>query len=230
MVLSASTLASLGLTVAHAGRPLNTDDASTSPASQCQFEAWVDQAGGGTRARHMAPACGLTDEIELGVEFIATSPTQDQAQSRNLDLKWVPAQATWHGWQLGLRLDANAQKGPAADNTPWRHQLTALSALASLMLREQWALHLNFGHARDHLTRADTTPYALAIAWAPAKRWQLFTEVLGQDLAMPASQGVGLRWWLIPDKLGLDAGTSRTCATPDSRTWSLGVGWYALAF
>jgi hypothetical protein len=211
----------------HAGRPLNTDDAGTAAPAQCQLEAWVDSSGN-SRNRHLAPACGLGAGLELGAEFIDASPAAEQGQARNLDVKWVPEWATWRTWQFGLRVDVNAAKTPDTGGR-WRHQLSGLTALASLTLDEQWALHLNAGHARDHLARADATPYAAGIAWTPLQNWLLFAEIGGQDRA-PLTQGAGLRWWLIPDRLSLDAAISRICGTAGSHTRSLGLGWYPMNF
>jgi hypothetical protein len=57
----------------------------------------------------------------------------------------------------------------------------------------------------------------------------VFAELNG-DNRSAATQSVGMRWWLLPETLGLDVTTSRTNATSDSQTWGIGLGWYGLKF
>jgi hypothetical protein len=58
-----AVLAGLG-EAALAARPMATDDSSTAPAGICQTEAWTERADDG-HTLTPAPACGLTDELEL---------------------------------------------------------------------------------------------------------------------------------------------------------------------
>lgn len=49
-----------------AGRPLNTEDASTLDDRACQLESWADRARGGVTDFSFVPACAV-----LGVEWQA---------------------------------------------------------------------------------------------------------------------------------------------------------------
>lgn len=210
-----------------AGRPLATDDAGANKQGQCQVEGWQDRLGDGVGATHLAPACGVIDGLEIGFDLVHVTPSDEQSQARAFGFKWAPDWASWQGWRFGLRAGSLSEK--AFDEHSWHQSLIGASALASLPLNEQWTLHLNLGRERNKLEQTSTNSHAAALVWTPDPRWQLFAEVLGHTSG-PASQNMGLRWWLLPDKLGLDATAGRTNATPESRSWGIGIGWYGLSF
>jgi len=211
---------------AWAGRPLSTDDASANSQAQCQLESWQDSIGG-LRAVHVSPACGLLDGFELGLDVIRVSPATEQAQARAVGIKWAPEWASWQGLRFGVKAGTLSEK--AHDEHAWHQSLVGASALARLPLNAQWTLHLNLGRERNKLEQASTNSYAAALTWSPEARWLVFGEVLGHANS-PACQAVGLRYWLLPDKLGLDATAGRSNATPDSRSWGIGIGWYGISF
>ena len=211
---------------AHAGRPLATEDAGTNSQGQCQLEAWMDKSSG-VRHGHLAPACGLLDGLELGLDLDAPSPASVAPRGLTVALKWAPEWLTWHGWRFGAKLSTNSEKAPGETD---RHQADlSARAIATYQIDDQWTVHLNLGHARDKLTPQTATSYGGALAYAVNDRLQLFAEWTG-DNKTPATRGAGARWWLIPEKLGLDLTYSQGNATPDSKTWGIGLGWYGLHF
>lgn len=221
-----SCLAAMTAWDAQAGRPLLTDDASVNDQGQCQIEAWLDSTGD-ARSHHLAPACGLIEGLELGFELIRVSPSDEQAQARGIGVKWAPDWATWQGWRFGLKAGTASEK--AADGHQWHQSITGFSTLASVPLDAQWTLHLNLGRERNKLDQVSTNNYGVALAWAPHERWLVFAEVVGHGNT-PATQATGLRWWLLPEQLGLDATASRSNATPNGRAWGVGLGWYGIKF
>lgn len=224
--LLAAGLCSLTITAAQAGRPLTTDDAGANNQAVCQMETWMDHASD-ARSTHFAPACGLLDGLELGLEFIRVSPGSEQAQGRAIGFKWAPEWATWGGWRFGVK--AGTSSGKAPDEPDWHQAANSFSALASLPLNSEWTLHLNLGRERDRIEHTGSNTYAAALAWTPSDRWVVFGELVGHH-NIPATQAIGVRYWLLPEQLGLDLTSSRTNATPDSRAWGVGIGWYGIKF
>jgi hypothetical protein len=211
---------------AWAGRPLSTEDAGTNSQAQCQVEAWADSGADG-RQTHLAPACGLIDGLELGLELVKASPSDELSQGRSIALKWAPDWLEWHGWRFGAKVSSGHEKAP--DDTKWRQASIAALGIASYVISPQWTVHLNMGRERDKLQGVSSTTYGTALVWVPHERWMFFGEVTG-DNKTPAVQSLGLRWWALPDQLGLDLTTSRTNATPDSQSWGVGIGWYGIKF
>jgi hypothetical protein len=217
-------LASVGS--AHAGRPLATEDAGVNPTGQCQLESWVDVASDGHHA-HFAPACGVLDGLELGFEAVVDPPATEHAQARALALKWAPEWLQWQDWRFGLKAGTMSQK--YVGETGWHHGNWSVLGIASLPINDEWTLHLNAGHQHSIESENGVVTYGAAMTWSPHPRWQLFGEINGERHS-PTNQTVGMRWWLIPDQLGLDVTGSRTNATADSRAWGVGIGWYGLHF
>lgn len=211
---------------AQAGRPLTTDDAGANNQAVCQIEAWQDRASD-AHSTHFAPACGLMDGLELGLEFIRVHPGDEQTQGRAIGFKWAPEWASWQGWRFGLKAGTSAGKAP--DESDWHQASNSVSALASLPLNSAWTLHVNLGREFDRQEHTGSNTYAAALAWTPSDRWVLFGELVGHHNT-PATQAIGVRYWLLPEQLGLDLTSSRSNATPDSRAWGIGLGWYGIKF
>jgi len=85
---------------AQAARPMATDDTATAPAGECQIEAWGERVDA-ERSQVIAPACGLTDTLELDT---GASRIQGGGASVNalvVGLKWVPGNTVYDtAWAL----------------------------------------------------------------------------------------------------------------------------------
>ncbi len=211
---------------AHAGRPMATEDASTNPAAQCQLEAWMEKTAE-ARFTHLAPACGLGAGFELGLEAVSATPGEEQVQARSGTVKWAPEWLAWKDWRFGLKGGTVAQKGPGEGK--WHKADWSGLGIASLAINEQWALHINAGHQHDVDSKSNVMTYSVGLNWAPVPRWQAFAEVMG-DHKHTATQSAGMRWWILPEQLGLDVTAARVNASANSRSWAIGLGWYGLHF
>ena len=214
-----------------AGRPLASDDAGTADSGTCQIESWVERAGS-ERAFVVAPACGVAPGWELGADYSRLQPRDTVRAAGGLALKWVPAAAelsTPAGpLSLGLKL-SGAWMQPAQSG--WQRSQSGLAALASLQLDPAWAMHLNLGLARQQGSRASLLN--LALVWTPTEQALLFAEVQANTKAAVfggALRTVGARWWLLKDRLGLDLTAGREAGVHGATAWTLGLGWYGIAW
>lgn len=206
-----------------AGRPLSTDDASTAEAGTCQIEAWQDRQDSET-ARFLGAACGLTDRLEAGLEFARSRAGDDRAQARALAVKWVPPSWQWQDWQFGLKLGLGQSR---ASGAAWHSSDRSALLLASWAPHADWAVHINVGHAHRPLDNRHARQGAVAVTWQPHPRWLAFAEIAG-DQHDDVSRAAGVRWWLLPDVLGLDATVQKTHRSDAHTGWGLGLGWYGL--
>lgn len=209
----------------HAGRPMNTDDASANKQAVCHVEAWMDKYAGAT-STHLAPTCGVVDDLEVAAEFVSNRPSSEIPQGRALGFKWAPEWANWQEWRFGIKSGMGWEKASGDD---WRHVSEAYSLLATRQLNDEWTVHINVGRGHDKLKKHHDTPYGVALAWTPDDHWMVFGEITGLNHTS-ASQFAGVRYWILPETLGLDVTTGRTNATPESKTWGIGLGWYGLRF
>jgi len=223
---SACAAGLLWISNAQAGRPQTTDDAAVNPAAQCQLETWID-ASAQAKHGHIAPACGLGAGLEAGVEAVYATPARDEVQARAVALKWAPEWLEWQGVRFGLKAGTQTQKNPG--ETQWRQANWSLLGIMSVPLDPKWTLHVNAGHQHDIDARESVNPLSVALSWAPCSRWLATLELVG-DNRSTVSQSAGMRWWLIPDTLGLDLTATRSNATERSSVWGVGIGWYGLRF
>lgn len=212
---------------AQAARPLATDDAAVNPAAVCQIESWVDRSDDG-HATVFAPACGLTDTLELDLEFVRGSPRKAIGHERTIALKWADADVKLGDWRFGAKLGFTQAKEPGASH--WSDaSRPLLLGLASLPLSERLALHLNLGHERRPTDGNSAAVYGAALAWTPIEPVLLFAEWNGDNRSAPL-RTVGGRWWLLQDTLGLDLTWTRQAATSGSTVVGVGLCWYGIGF
>jgi len=216
---------------AWAGRPLATDDAATADARSCQLESWLGRSDG-IRSLTLAPACGLAPGLELGADYTHSRPREEAPVTAGLALKWAPSSwsTTTAAGELafGLKLGAGFDR-PAAEG--WQRSSVGLLGLASWKPQAQWAVHANLGLARDRASATTGSLFNLALVWTPIEQGLLFAETQAnnrRDVFGGTAYGLGGRWWLLKDRLGLDLTTGRTQGAGSS--WTVGVGWYGLGF
>lgn len=216
-----------------AGRPLNSDDASTAELGTCQIENWIEGAGN-ERAMVVAPACGVAKDLELGFDYTLPERKDVMRAAGGIALKWVPE--TWRmdtalgEINFGMKLSA-AFEHPT--NAGWHGTETAMLALSSLKLNEAWAAHANVGAARDHASSSTATLLNLSLVWTPSESSLLFAETQAnsrRETFGGTISTVGARWWLVKDSFGIDMSASREAGSGNPTQWSFGFGWYGLKF
>lgn len=211
---------------AHAARPMATDDTATIPSGECQIEAWGERIDD-VRSQLLAPACGLTDTLELDTGFSRTQGSTTKLDSIALGLKWVPSQARWDSALGEVRLGLIG--GLFWARTPfegWKSDSAALVGLASLDFAPSWTLYTNLSTARHLDSGQQVNGLRMALAWQPVERALLFVEGL-RNSDSGNVRNAGLRLWAIPEVLGLDLVTSRSAS--GGLSFSVGFGWYGIA-
>lgn len=226
-------LATLSCAPALAGRPLATDDAGTTEAGTCQVESWLERRSG-DGAWVVAPACGLAKGLEIGADYTLPKAHDVLRGAAGVALKWAP-----EGWKLdtavgelnfGLKLGAAFAKPSGSD---WQRTELGMLGLASLQPAKDWTVHANLGTAHDRASRTTASLVNLALAWTLSEQGLLFLETQANSKRAVFGGTVntaGGRWWLVKDRFGLDLTASRQAGAAIGTLWTLGFGWYGLAF
>jgi hypothetical protein len=217
---------------AQAGRPLATDDAGTAKHGTSQVELWQDRQPD-ARDTVLAPACGVAEGIEFGLEYSRPSPRTDITAGAGAAMKWVPSALSWKTpageVQAGLKLAAGFIK-------PRGGSLRQADASALVLL--SWApastvaAHLNLGPGYDRASGKTAALGHAAVVYAPGERGLLFAETLHNSRSAVfggATRVVGGRVWIKPEVLGIDLTAARTQGSRQT-TWGIGLGWYGIAF
>jgi hypothetical protein len=208
-----------------AARPMATDDTATAPGGECQVEAWGERVDD-VRSQVLAPACGLTDTLELDSGLARTQGGTAKLDSVVLGLKWVPSRARWDTAlgevRLGLEGGVFWVRAPGER---WKSDSTALIALASLDFAPTWTLYTNLSTERSLDSGKHVNGVRMALAWQPIEQAMLFVEGLRASNSSNL-RNAGFRLWAIPEVLGLDVVTSRSAH--GGLSFSVGFGWYGL--
>ncbi|MGL6109097.1 MAG: hypothetical protein ACRC2B_03245 [Rubrivivax sp.] len=202
-----------------------TDDTGTVAAGECQVEIWGEHADA-ERAQVLAPACGLTDTLELDLGASRTVGSSAKVTGLAAGLKWVPAGATFDTalGTVGLGLEGGLFWARDADQG-WRADSVVVVALASLAMGSQWNLYANVLTSRSLSDGRHVHGLRTALSWQPQDRWLLFVESLAASDSSRV-RNAGLRWWAVPEVIGLDLITSHSTASGTSV--SVGLGWYGI--
>lgn len=206
-----------------AGRPLATDDASTTGNQHYQLEAWQDHADG-NHTTTLAPAIGFGN-FEFGYGYSQSHGKENQVtRDRSGYIKWAQETSEQQTARMGLKFWIDHSRD--ASNT--EHPLTKAyggMTILSWTLTPGLVTHFNLGMVHDDLNHRYDRITNAAIAWNPIASVQVSLEALHQRYS-PTTQSVGLRYWAIQDKLGLDLTGSRKAGVSNSRSIGFGFGWY----
>lgn len=210
----------LAQTAAHAARPMITDDARTVDAKACQVEAW-SRTNRGSRELWALPACNFTGNLELTLGGAVTregggSSTSDVVLQGKTLLKPLET----NGYGVGLAIGYGAH--PADYNgrnlgDPYFYVPASFS-----FADDRVVLHLNGGarHVRAEQTRAT---WGIGSETLITPRVFLIAETFGES-RNNASYQAGLRLWLVPNRVQIDATYGNQYGDkPGARWFSVGL-------
>lgn len=205
---------------AHAARPMNTDDARIVDAKACQVESWVKRPRGHTEF-WVQPACNFTGNLELAVGgALAQVDGSTRNSAQTVQGKTVLKPLETNGWGVGLTLGMQRDPRPAAGGG---HDLYANVPVSFSLMDDAVVLHANAGWLREQGTRSHRATWGLGSETQLAARSWLIAETYGQGSGRPLVQ-VGLRYWLVPDRVQIDATYgNRIGGGGDQRWFSIGL-------
>lgn len=205
----AATLCMLAALPAHAGRPLQAEDAGILEARQCEVEgAWARLREPGLPSateRSLQLACGIGWNSQLALATSRASVAGFSGQGLRLGGKTELFQTAGQDpTRVTLAWGISSAKLAGAG---WEHASTDLNAVASMPLGAT-TLHLNLGHERDAQARTGTTTWAVALEHEGVGGFAPMGEFFGDDRGAPW-WNLGLRWTAVPEKAFLDLSYGR---------------------
>ncbi|WP_085315804.1 hypothetical protein [Derxia lacustris] len=225
---AAALTAALQAGPACAARPMITDDARVVDPHSCQVESWVRRNEDSSEFWAL-PACNLGGfELALGGargrDAEGTRTTDVVLQAKTL-LKPLDV----NGWGLGLAV-GNVNH-PSLDSSRAMIGDLYVNLPASFSFRDDaFVLHLNAGLLREKATAQARATWGLGSETQLSERFWLIAESFGQG-GSPAFAQLGLRWWLLPNRLQVDlTGGAHIGGRLDQRWMSLGLRVLSDAF
>jgi hypothetical protein len=209
----AATLCLLSALPAHAGRPLQAEDAGILDARQCELEgAWTrlrEPALPRATESGLQVACGIGWRSQLALATSRASLAGLSGQGLRLGGKTEFFRtAGQDSTTVALAWGISSAK---IDGAGWEHAATDLNAVTSTPLGA-YTLHLNLGHERDAQARAGTTTWAVALEHEGVGGFAPMGEFFGDDRGAPW-WNLGLRWTAVPEKAFLDLSYGRQIAS-----------------
>lgn len=137
---------------AHAGRPLQAEDAPTMEARACEVEGatsdWRGRDGGHTRQSYLQLGCGIGWGTEIALQAYQPRELGLNGKTQVFSTRRADGDA-----QLSLAWSLNHRRV----ETAWRRSGAAVILVASAPLSRDWVVHANLGHQRDELQRRRST-------------------------------------------------------------------------
>jgi hypothetical protein len=229
LLLAAACGAMVLLSPAHAGRPLQTEDAGLLERGACELEgAGLRLSSDEGRATEigLGLGCGIGFNSQLG---LGASQSREVGQNTT-------------GVDIGGKTGVWAGEGDAAsevaiawslgatrEDSHWRYSETSLNLVGSIPL-EPVTLHLNLGHAREVPSRIVSTTWGVAVEhdgfdigelnWAP------MAELFGDDRGDPWGN-IAARFTLVPERFFVDVSWGRSLGESSEQLFTAG---FKLAF
>ncbi|UUX96985.1 hypothetical protein [Aquabacterium sp. J223] len=192
----------LGPGAAQAARPMIVDDARIVDPKACQLETWGRRNDDGHEVWAL-PACTVADNLELTVGAGRLRSDGEPSQTDVVvQAKTVLRPLTADGWGLAVML-GNVQHRPTGGGPPGD---LALNLPASVAFGgDRVVLHANVGllHARGHHGGTRLTG-GLGSETVLHPRLTLVAESFKTAVGKPLWH-LGLRIWLVPDRVQVDA-------------------------
>ena len=213
-------------TTAHAARPLNTDDARIVDAKSCQLESWVKHPRGHTEF-WAQPACNFTGNLELTMGGSLTrqdGSTRGSAQMLQGKTLFKPLETNGWGWGLAMGMARDPRRDAGGG-----HDMYAYVPASFSLLNDKVVLHTNVGWLREQGTRSNHLTWGLGSETQLQERTWLIAETYGQGSGKPLVQ-VGLRYWLVPDRVQIDATYGNRIGEGSQRWFSVGLRLLSLPF
>jgi len=197
---------------AHAGRPLQTEDAGILEPTSCEIEGVAArERGGGLTAREASLRFGCGVGLATQLALAGGRASVDGSHTNLFELAgksrlWTgaaPKGVEPPGLTLAYVLAATKTRPEG-----WKHGSTELSLVYTRELGGDVTLHSNLGHARDERAKQRSTTWAFALEHASIGGLAPMAEVYGDDRDA-AWWNLGLRWTVVPEKVFVDGSWGR---------------------
>jgi hypothetical protein len=203
----------------YAGRPMATDDASLIESKACQLEIWTQRNQDGDEY-WAVPACNVSGNLELALggarlDAPGDARTVGVAQGKTL---FKPLQT--NGWGVGLVFGDRFRAGHL------NGELYSFVPISFSFRGDRLLLHTNLGWRHQDEDRRDGKRHRMT--WGIGSEGQVAqhtfvsAETFGENQGNPQYQ-VGIRQWLAPNRVQLDATYGNRFGRHDQHWFSIGL-------
>ncbi len=217
------------VSMAHAARPMITDDARIVDAKSCQLESWLKKNQNSTEYWAL-PACNFTGNLELtlggasGNDDAGTKTTDIVFQGKTLFKTLEP-----NGWAWGLVMGNVRHPAIQTDRNLVGDVYAYLPASFSFR-DDRFVLHTNIGWLHDKTAKENRATWGVGTETQMTQNNWLIAEAYGQNQGNPFYQ-LGVRHWLVPNRVQIDTTYgSRFDSSLEERWFSIGLRLLSVPF
>jgi hypothetical protein len=181
---------------------MTTDDASITPAGECQLQSWV-QRGDGANELWLLPACTPLPrmEVTLGGALRWSDARGGNNALGTVQLKFLLRDYAPGEWGAAVSLGRSRGSADAVED---RVDAQPIDFVASYQAADKaFNLHFNVGVRRDEAHNETHATWAAAYEVHPADRLGSFVELIGASAQSPTLQ-TGFRYDVIPEHLSMN--------------------------
>ena len=221
-------LVAVGVSDAHAARPMNTDDANIVDEKSCQLESWIKTTPT-SRERWAIPGCNLGSEVEWSVGGNAQADDgvgKTQFWVAQAKKRWVPVGEDSMGISTTL---GTMSTHPATGDRP-EDKDYFVNVPVTVPLGQDRFVHLNAGWVQHQTLGVSRPTWGVGGELPLTARWTAIAETYGE-----ADQGtryqLGLRVWLVSQRVQIDTTYGNQVGQPEHLRWfTVGVRLLSPAF
>lgn len=219
--------------VAHAARPMITDDARIIDPKSCQVESWAKSNRHSTEFWAL-PACNPFGFFELTIGgAITNEKNNDRTYTSDgiIQFKTLFRELKTNDWSVGLALGNNRHPGMSIAGTNHSDVYGYIPLTISFNDDRQF-LHLNAGLTRKQLDGNYARTWGIGGEFQVLPNTYVIAETYGENRITPAYQA-GVRHWIIPNRLQIDVtgGNQGSIGNYGQNRWfSIGIRYLSPAF
>lgn len=209
--------------MAQAGRPIETDDASAAELRTCQLDFWTETAKQ-TRQDNFNGGCNFLGSGEFSLSLGEVHGNQEDRSLRALGYKHVFQNFSDTTPGFGLAASKEWGQLQASDESSQETLFTAITTVP--LTAEDLLLHLNLGYLQysDQVLQDNSVFTAAALDYSLSQRVGFSVETYS-GVEYSLSWRLGARYTVIPDFLQIDASYGSDYGTfNDSRAFTVGLG------
>lgn len=184
---------------AHAARPLITDDARVVDAKSCQVESWARRDNSHTEVWAL-PGCNFGGDVEFTLGGQAREDG-DTPRQLVMQAKALLKPLETNGWGAAVTLGHVRHSG--INGSKIHRDFYVNAPLSKSLFDDTVVMHVNLGWLREGEASKHRTTWGVGTESQLNPRVYLIAEAFGQ-LSRESQYQVGLRFWVIPDRVQVD--------------------------
>lgn len=204
---------------AHAGRPMEVDDAGIVGPGACELEAWSEHRKN-SDGYWVMPACNFTGNLELELGGAVEHPDQG-ANTKTLAVaaKSVLTEGLGGHSDVALSLGLERHRTAGSNENEWELNLP----ITTFFAEERFAWHNNIGTTYEQEDKHYAFAWGTGVEYALTEKVAVYAEVFGDSTERPLYQ-LAAGYWVMPEQFQLTLGVGDKLEGDKEERWvSLGI-------